>query len=141
MDQEPDFRAVHRRFERLDPGLQAAIRRVPTPEVLRETVAIYRLFPQARPHDGWLRVAFLLPWCDQWENPGRCPSFGAALHRAGVREERVLQMARAGDPLDVEQLRRMAIQVRPVVDWGHFGWELWKWNQKENPQPILSQPG
>lgn len=131
--QGPDFRALHERFEKLDRGLQAALRRVAEPDDLRDTVALYRLFPDGRAHDGWLRVAFLLPWCAHADSG---PSFGEQLAAANVNEARVLQVARATEPTDIVQLRRLAIQLKPQVDWSRFGWTLLKWDRNAKRQIV-----
>jgi len=123
---------LYHRFMALDNGLKAALRRVPEPEELRDTVAFYRLFYQARPDEQWLRVVFLLPWCAQCKDGAESitPTFGAQM--AGkVNEMRILQMVRAKEPLDIIQLRRLAIQVRPIVDWARLGRTLFYWTRKD----------
>lgn len=122
---------LYQRYETLDSGLKAALRRVLEPEDLRDTVALYRLFYKARPDDGWLRVVYLFPWCAQCRKGTETvtPTFGAQM--AGkVNEMRVLQIARAKEPFDIVQLRRLAIQVRPVVDWARFGGILFHWTHE-----------
>ncbi len=132
----PDFVDLHRRYENLDNGMKAMLRRVFKPDDLRDTAALYRLFPGERTSDNWLRVVFMLPWCAQCAEGTQVPSFGAALAHAKVNEMRVLQMARAREPLDIEQLRRLAMQVKPVVDWGKFGWILLKWGREDKRRIV-----
>jgi len=123
---------LYHNFAALDNGLKAALRRVSEPEELRDTVALYRLFYQARPDDAWLRVVFLLPWCTQCKEgaEGITPSFGAQM--AGkVDEMRILQVARAKEPFDILQFRRLAIQIRPIVDWARLGRTLFFWSRED----------
>lgn len=131
--QQSDFRDLYRRYTTaLDAGLQAALRRVATPEDLRDTPAIYRLFHEARPNDQRLRVVFLLPWCEQCKegSENKAKSFGALLAEAEVNKNRLFQMVRADEPQDLIALRRLAIQIKPTLDWGKFGETLYYWNHK-----------
>ncbi len=129
----PDvYTDLYHRFMALDNGLKAALRRVPEPEELRDTAAFYRLFYQARPDDAWLRVVFLLPWCTQCKEGAEniTPRFGTQM--AGkVNEMRILQVARAKEPLDIIQFRRLAIQIRPIVDWARLGKTLFYWTRED----------
>jgi CRISPR system Cascade subunit CasB len=123
---------LYHRFAALDNGLKAALRRVPEPEELWDTVAFYRLFYQAMPDDRWRRVVFLLPWCAQCKEGTEsvAPTFGAQM--AGkVNEMRILQMARAKEPFDILQLRRLAIQIRPIVNWARLGRTLFYWTRED----------
>ena len=139
----------------LDNGMKAQIRRETEPEDLRDTPALYELFKylQARPHDGWLRIAFLLPWCEDCGDAKRAatPRFGRLLHEAKISELRLFQVARSRSPLDVIQLRRLAIILKaPRVDWKSFGWLLYRsepdgsWRRKSKRQLIedyyIAQP-
>lgn len=132
-EQKPDFVDRFRSFDKLDNGLKAALRRVATPDDLRDTAAIYRLFHEARPNDQWLRVVFLFPWCEHRDN---APSFGALLAEANVNVNRLFQMSRALEPLDLILLRRMAIQIKPALNWEKFGELLYYWNLDNKRQII-----
>lgn len=125
--QTADFVSLYQRFEKLDNGLKAQMRRVAEPDDLRDTPALYHLFPSKRAHTGWLRVAFLLPWCQDCGDRRRpqTPSFGKRLAEAKVNQMRLFQVVRAGSPYDVVQFRRLAIQLQhPMVDWARLGWLL-----------------
>jgi len=137
-EKQPDFIALYRRFVELDNGLKAALRRVAKPEDMRDTVALYRLFHEARPNEQWLRVVFLLPWCEQCkeEREDKSKRFGSLLARAKVNENRLFQMARANEPDDLIFLRRLAIQIKPTLDWGKFGATLYYWNH-DNKRSIV----
>lgn len=131
------FVELYNRYVRLDNGLKAALCRVSEPEELRDTVALYRLFYKERPDDGWLRVVFLLPWCTQSKEGTESitPAFGSQM--AGkVNETRVLQIARGKEPFDIVQLRRLAVQVRPVVDWARFGKILFYWTHESKRKIV-----
>lgn len=129
----PDFVGVYERFKKMDTGYQAIMRRVSEPDNLRDTPALYRLYPGERPHDGWVRVAFFLPWCDHKD---AAASFGAQLAQSGVPESRIFQVARAHFPLDLIQLRRLAIQIKPAVSWQTLGELLFYWGEKKKRQFV-----
>ena len=136
----PDFLDIYTKFHGtlqadgtrkggLDNGMKAQIRRVSEPDDLRDTPALYRLFNQARPHEGWLRIVFLLPWCEDCGDARRAatPRFGRQLADAKISELRLFQVARSRSPDDIKQLRRLAIMLKaPQVDWKSFGWLLYR---------------
>lgn len=129
----PDFPALRRQYEGLPPGARAELRRVSEPEDLSMTTALYRLFPGERPSERHLRLAFLLPWCPQ--RAGAKP-LGTQLAKNGVAEARVLQTARAHEPLDIVQLRRLVMHAEPTVDWSDFGRMVWFWNDHAKRQLV-----
>ncbi|QSA96789.1 type I-E CRISPR-associated protein Cse2/CasB [Methylococcus sp. EFPC2] len=137
----------------LDNGLKAQIRRIAEPDDLRDTPALYRLFNHTRPHDGWLRIVFLLPWCEDCGDAKRAstPRFGRQLKEASISDLRLFQVARSCSPLDIIQLRRLAIMLKhPRVDWETFGWLLYRseqdgsWSRNSKRQLIedffIAQP-
>ena len=134
----PNFVSLYQRYAALDNGLKAALRRVGRPDDLRDTVALYRLFYESRSQDNWLQVVFLIPWCTQCKTGTgeNIPTFGASLALNKVNEKRVLQIARSTEPLGIILLRRLAIQVKPAVDWEKFGWTLLKWGRDEKRQIV-----
>lgn len=121
----PNFVELRRRFDTLEPGRKAELRRVAAPEDLSLVTAFYRVFPGVKPDDRHRRVAFLLPWCAQAK--GEFGDFGCQLVDKDINEMRVLQVARASSPLDLIQLRRITMHVEPIVDWSRFGPMLWYW--------------
>ena len=126
-DQSPDFSQLWRSFTNLTPGQQAELRRVSDPDDLRDYASVYRLFPGHRLHPGHLRVAFLLPWIEHAEN---APGLSRQWVDAKVSDARVLQVARSDEPNDLIQFRRLAMQVKPRVDWSTFWKTLWYWGPR-----------
>jgi len=120
----PDFALLWRSYEQLTPGQKAELRRVAEPEDLRDYASVYRLFPGQPLDDRHLRLAFLLPWCEQ---AAEAPSLARQYLKEGVAEARILQVARADKPNDIKQFRRLAMQVKPRVNWAEFGKTLWFW--------------
>lgn len=131
----PDFVALKKRYEdeTFSTGARAELRRVADAYELALTPALYRLFPGQRPDDRHLRLAYLLPWCRHAVN---AKPLGAQLAEAKVAEARVLQTARAHPPLDLAQLRRLAMHIEPIVDWSVFGRMLWFWNSRIKRQLV-----
>ncbi len=64
----PDFSELHQRFNGLPMGARAELRRAAAPDDLRDMPGLYRLFPNSRPSDRQVRMAFLLPWCKEVDN-------------------------------------------------------------------------
>jgi len=122
-----DFSHLRRIFDNLKPGQQAELRRVGELEELRDYATLYRLFPGQNIHPGHLRLVFLLPWCEHAEG---APSLGRQCVDAKINEARLLQVARADAPNDLKQFRRLAMQVKPRVNWAEFGKSLWYWGPK-----------
>lgn len=122
-----EFATLRRVFEQLTPGQKAELRRVGEPEELRDYATLYRLFPGQNIHSGHLRLAFLLPWCEQVDAPA---SLGRQCVEARINEARLLQVARSTSPNDIKQFRRLAIQIKPKVNWAEFWQTLWYWGPK-----------
>lgn len=125
----PDFLSLWNRYVALSSGDKAALRRAAEPDELRDFHALYALFPHGRAHDGWLRVAFLLPWCEDCGDDRRdsVSSLGKLLVEKKISEMRIFQIARAKSPTDVIQFRRIAIQLKhPKLDWKKLGSLLYR---------------
>lgn len=120
----PDFVALKERFERMTPGQQAELRRAAQPEDLMMKPALYWLLQGRRPNKLYLRIAFLLPWVSHQRNAAH---FSAQCAKAKINEIRMFQTARSDDPTDMIQLRRIAMQIKPHVDWNQFGKMLQYW--------------
>ena len=126
-NEPPDHSELWRRFCALTPGQTAELRRVSNLEDLRDYASVYRLFPGHRIQPGHLRVAFLLPWIEHAEN---ATGLGRQWVAAKVADARVLQVARSDEPNDLIQFRRLAMQVKPRVDWSTFWKTLWYWGPR-----------
>lgn len=122
----PDFVALWERYNHMTRGQQAELRRAAEPDDLTLKPALYRLLPGIQPRNQYLRIAFLLPWLTHQSN---ATSFSAQCAKAKVNEARLFQVARSNDPLDMIQLRRLAMQIKPVVNWAAFGETIWRWRQ------------
>lgn len=131
----PDFVGLKMRYdnETFPTGARAELRRVPEPNDVALTPALYRLFPGQRPDDRHLRLAYLLPCC---KHTAKAKSLGAQLAEAKVAEARVLQVARSHSPLDMVQLRRLLLHIEPTVDWSEFGRMVWYWNERAKRQLV-----
>lgn len=131
----PDFVALKTRYddESFPTGARADLRRAAEPDDVALTPALYRLFPGQRPNVRYLRVAYLLPYA---KHAAKAKSLGAQLAEAKVAEARVLQVARAHEPLDMIQLRRLLMQIEPTVDWSEFGTMVWFWNERAKRQLV-----
>ncbi|HQD55038.1 MAG TPA: type I-E CRISPR-associated protein Cse2/CasB [Candidatus Competibacteraceae bacterium] len=120
----PDFVALKKQFEDMTAGQQAELRRASQPEDLTLKPAFYRLLRGTKPNSQYLRVAFLLPWAKHQTN---ATHFSSQCAKAKINEVRLFQIARSDDPIDMIQLRRIAMQLKPHVDWAYFGKMLWFW--------------
>ena len=131
----PDFVALKMRYdnESFPTGARAELRRVAEPDDVALTPALYRLFPGQKPDERHWRLAYLLPCCKHAAN---AKSLGAQLAEANVAEARVLQVARAREPLDMVQLRRLLAHIEPTVDWSEFGRMVWYWNERAKRQLV-----
>lgn len=140
MSQPLDYVALSEHYHKLDPGAQADLRRVTSPEELAIRPVFYRLFPGRHPSPDYLRVAFCLPWAiHQPEGPSLGTAF--AKPKPGstlpvVHERRLFQVLRAEWPTDIVQLRRLLHQAEPRVDWQHLGGLLFYWGER-NKRRIL----
>lgn len=137
----PDFAALKERFEKsLTPGQQAELRRVGEPEDLIMQPALYRLLQGKKPNSQYLRLVFLLPWAT---HRTAAPHFSAVCAKgkdngkAKVNAMRLFQIVRSDDPNDMIQLRRVAMQIKPVVDWNRFGRMLWYWHWPHTKRELI----
>lgn len=140
MSEQPDFVLLWNRYQALSTGDKAALKRVTEPDELREFHALYKLFPNERAHEGWLRAAFLLPWCDDCGDERRAswPSVANLLAEGGINEMRLFQVARAKSPNDIVQFRRLMIQLKhPKLNWQELGALLFS-SERRPSEPINS---
>lgn len=119
-----DYIDLLEKFKQMSPGHKAELRRAAQPEELTMKPALYRLLRGKKPNPQYLRIAFLLPWVKHRPNAAH---FSAQCAKAKVNEMRMFQIARSDDPMDMIQLRRIAMQIEPQIDWTQFGDMLRYW--------------
>ena len=127
-----DAQDLYRRFNELPRGARAGLRRASTPEELRTTPGLYRLFPGARPNDQQLRQAFVVPWCEH--ERGR-REFGAVCADK-IAEDRIIQIARANPPDDLVGFRRLIMQLRTEIGWMDIAGTLFYWGPRAKRQLV-----
>jgi CRISPR system Cascade subunit CasB len=132
MTEPYDFIALAQRYNNLPPGPRAELRRVARPDDLALIPAFYRLLPGIQTDKRWQRVVFFLPFVSHQEGGGR---LGQKL--AGkISEARLFQVLRSTKPNDLIQLRRLAQQVEPAVDWQALGKMLFYWGEMQKRRLI-----
>lgn len=127
-----DVPKLRERFNKLEPGPRAEIRRVAHLEELDERPAFYRLISGLEPGDGLRRVVFCLPWVEH----AKGKRLGAELAGAKINERRLFQVIRSSYPNDVIQLRRLLQHVRPAADWGDLGPILLRWSREDKRRVL-----
>lgn len=135
-----DFIALHDRYQVLakaDGGFRSQLgKRIGHPDELYERPAFYQLFVGYKELPKWAaRVAFMLPCC---RHAADAKPLGAQLAAAKVGEARVMQVARAGAPNDLIQLRRLLMRIEPTVNWAEFGWTLVGWETPEKKRQLIA---
>lgn len=124
---QPDYVGLYARFKELPSGPKAELRRAANPDDLVFTPALYRLFPGIPPDSRHRQLAFLLPWLAHKEN---ATNFAAQLAKDNIAEARIFQVVRSTDASSgLIQLRRLAMQLKPNVDWNEFGKTIWYWGR------------
>lgn len=119
-----DYVKLLERFNQMLPGQKADLRRAVQPDELTMKPALYRLLRGIRPNPQYLRIVFLMPWA---KHQPKAPHFSAQCAKSKINEMRMFQIARSDDPMDMIQLRRIAMQIEPHVDWTQFGEMLRYW--------------
>ncbi len=129
----PDFVALWERYNHMTRGQQAELRRATEPNDLTLKPALYRLLPGIQPGKQYLRIAFLIPWFAHQPNAA---NFGAQCAKADINEARLFQVVRSDEFLGMIQLRRLAVQIKPQVDWSQFGQGIWYWGSRSKRELI-----
>jgi len=122
----PEGVVLKARYDALDPGDRAALRRVATVADIPTLRAYYRWLEDRAPHPGLQRVAFLLPHAAH--RTGAAP-LGRQLRRQNMSEARVVRMFRAAPGDDLLHLRRLLIHAELRLDWGEFAPVLLFWGE------------
>ncbi|HBR22143.1 MAG TPA: type I-E CRISPR-associated protein Cse2/CasB [Nitrospiraceae bacterium] len=126
----PDFVGIKKYFDtRLSSGQRKDLKKANSPDDLTLIPAYYQLIKNFIPtgkwsRERWRQVVYLMPYASHSE---KTPNLGVLLARAGVREARLFQIIRSEYPNDFIQLRRILQQIKPSVNWQHFGKQLFFW--------------
>lgn len=127
----PDFVGIKKYFDiRLSPGQRKDLRKASSPDELALIPAYYCLIRDFLPkgkwsRDRWSQAVYLMPFASHSE---KAPNLGVLLAREkGVSEARLFQIIRSEYPNDFIQLRRILQQIKPTVNWQHFGKQLFFW--------------
>ncbi|MCU7850118.1 MAG: type I-E CRISPR-associated protein Cse2/CasB [Candidatus Thiodiazotropha sp. (ex Lucinoma kastoroae)] len=131
----PDFVLLKQRFEEMEKGHQAEIKRVASISGVADLPTYYRWLKGYGADMRMQRIAFMLPHV---KHKVDTPTLGQQLYKAGISEMRLFQIVRSESPRDLEQLRRLVIQAEPKLDWGEFGKTLYFWG-KQAKQRLLEQ--
>jgi CRISPR system Cascade subunit CasB len=132
----PDFVMLRHRFETLDNGPKAELRRVADLERIADVPAYYRWLAGYQPSSRLQRIASLVPLA---AHASDAETLGRQLFKRRVSEMRLFQMLRADPPGDLEHLRRLLIYLnQPTLNWTHFGQTLFYWGPI-NKRRILQQ--
>lgn len=127
-----DAEDLYHRYKDLPSGAKASLRRAPTPDDLRMTPGLYRLFPGARPNNQQIRQAFVVPWCDHEQGKRKF----SALCADKIAEDRIIQIARANPPDDLIGFRRLIMQLRAEVGWRDIAATLFYWGPPKKRQLV-----
>ena len=129
----PDFIPLKNRYDHLDSGPRADLRKVASFEDVADLPAYYRWLGGVPDKPGLQRIAFLLPHVGH--NSNALP-LGQQLRRRRIGEMRLFQMLRAEPPADLGYLRRLLIHADLHLDWQAFGKTLYYWGPT-NKRRIL----
>lgn len=121
----PDFVSLKERFERMT--VQIGKRTLASCSATRrfddETCTVSTPARQTS-KQAVFTDCFLAAWVNHQSNAAH---FSAQCAKAKINEIRMFQTARSDDPMDMIQLRRIAMQIKPHVDWTLFGNMLRYW--------------
>ena len=126
----PDFVGIKKYFDtQLSPGQRKDLKKANSPDDLALIPAYYQLIRNFIPtgkwsRERWSQAVYLMPYASHSE---KSQNLGVLLAKAGVREARLFQIIRSEFPNDFIQLRRILQQIKPAVNWQHFGKQLFFW--------------
>lgn len=128
------------RYQQLENGPKADIKRVSNPKELLSIGSFFRLCRQEDNLLKYTNVVFILPWLTH----KRGVSLGSVFYsdqKHRISEARMIQMQRSDYPQDIVSLRRMIWQSvgrhgEQGVDWEFLGPQLFYWAEN-NKQKIL----
>jgi CRISPR system Cascade subunit CasB len=121
----PDFVELRHRFEALDNGPKAELRRVASLEHIADVPAYYRWLGGRTASPGLQRIALLVPCA---AHDAQAEALGRQLFKRKVSEMRLFQMLRSDPPHDLEHLRRLLRYLdQPRLNWERFGRTIFYW--------------
>ncbi|CAK0745659.1 CRISPR system Cascade subunit CasB [Gammaproteobacteria bacterium] len=123
----PDFMDLKQRYDQLNSGPRADLRKIAHYADIADLPAYYRWLAGIPPSNGLQRIALFLPHVGH--STGALP-LGQQLHKRRVSEMRIFQVLRAETPSDLEYLRRLVIHADLRLDWAQFGETLYYWGPK-----------
>ena len=133
---QPNFVELRQRFETLDNGPKAELRRAASLEHIADIPAYYRWLGGGAPSAGLQRIAFLVPFV---AHDAQAESLGRQLFKRKVSEMRLFQMLRSESPHDLEHLRRLLRYLdQPRLNWERFGRTIFYW-RPNNKRSILQE--
>lgn len=133
-----DYLKLVERYEQLDNGQKAMLRRATSPDDMAGIAAFYQLigatkFQLKQYEKQATQLVYFLPWVQQRAN-GK--PLGRSLHEHGISEKRLFLAVRRESPDDLIQLRRVVQQIKPIAyaDWSELGNLLFYWGKKNKHQ-------
>jgi len=135
---ENDYLKLVERYQQLDNGQKAMLRRATSPDDMMGIAAFYQLisatkFQLKQYEKQAAQLVYFLPWIQQRAN-GK--PLGRSLHEHGISEKRLFLVVRRDPPDDLIQLRRVVQQIKPIAyaDWSELGNLLFYWGKKNKHQ-------
>lgn len=133
-----DYLKLVARYEQLDTGQKAMLRRAISPDDMTGIAAFYQLisatkFQLKQNEKQAAQLVYFLPWVQQRTN-GK--PLGRSLREHGISEKRLFLVVRRESPDDLVQLRRIVQQIKPIAyaDWSELGNLLFYWGKKNKHQ-------
>jgi len=133
-----DYLKLVERYEQLDSGQKAMLRRATSPADIPGFAAFYQLisatkFQSKQNEKQAAQLIYFLPWIKHRAN-GK--ALGKTLHEHGISEKRLFLVIRRDFPDDLIQLRRVVQQVKPFAyaDWRDLGNLLFYWGTMNKHQ-------
>jgi len=132
----PDFqKLVVGYHHKLTNGQRADLRKADEPDALLDIPAFYYLLQSTGLKPGLQagRLIYFLPYVNHKEG---AKSMGLQMQQQNISEKRLFQVVRSETPDDLVYLRRLAIQMKPTVDWQEFGRMLFYWGKNAKRQLL-----
>ena len=137
-----DYLALLKKFQALNNGEKASIRREIEPDDLKTNPVFYRLiegsiFTEALPQVA--RLIYFLPFLPLEPNKQGAKKIGAILNAHEISERRLFLVMRSESPADLIQLRRLLQQIKHgYLDYPAFANMLFYWG-KLSKQELMEE--